>query len=81
MSEIYVVPPNDKSIGAYSTARAKIANNPIGAIIGGVAGWYILKNRTNIENIWAKTGIILLSVVVGAYATSSIKRGINNLKK
>jgi hypothetical protein len=69
----------EKAQGAYGTSRAKIYNNPVGAIAGGVAAWYITQKYTGIENRWAYAGIILLGVVTGAYVSSGLKRGTNNI--
>jgi hypothetical protein len=80
MSNEYIVPTNQKSFGTYSNTRAKLMNNPIGAVAGGVLAWYVTKKYTGIENKWAYTGIIILGVVVGAYSTSYIKRKINDIK-
>ena len=78
MDDEYVV--NDtKSFGAYSTSRAKIVNNPLGAIVGGAAAWYITKKYTGIENTWAYVGIIVIGVIAGSYATSKIKTGFNTV--
>lgn len=77
--EVVVVNPNEKSLGTYSTSRAKIANNPIGAIAGGVVAWYITKKYTGVENAWAYAGIILVGIVGGAYATSWAKRNVNEI--
>ena len=71
---------SDKSLGTYSTTRAKMMNNPMGAIAGGVIAWYITKKYTGIESKWAYAGIIVLGVAAGSFATSYIKRGFNNLK-
>lgn len=80
MSDEYIVPPNQKSLGVYSNTRAKLMNNPVGAIAGGLIAWYITKKYTGIENKWAYTGIILVGVAVGAYSTSYIKRKYNDIK-
>lgn len=69
----------EKAQGAYGTSRAKIYNNPVGAIAGGVAAWYITNKYTGIENRWAFAGIILVGVVAGAYVSSSLKRGVNDI--
>lgn len=71
--------PVEKAQGAYGTSRAKIYNNPVGAIAGGVAAWYITNKYTGIENRWAYAGIILLGVVAGAYISSGLKRNVNEV--
>jgi len=76
--EVTVV--NNKSLGTYSNTRAKMINNPIGAIAGGAIAWYLTKKYTGIESTWAYAGIIILGVYSGANAMSYIKRSINNLK-
>ena len=80
MKNEYIVPPNQKSLGAYSNTRAKMMNNPLGAIGGGFLAWYITKKYTGIENKWAYAGIIILGVAAGAYSTSYIKRRFNTIK-
>lgn len=52
---------------------AKVTNNPIGAVVGGVAGYYAAKKFTNITNVWAIIGIAALGVIVGANAQSMLK--------
>lgn len=64
----------EKAFGTVGTSRAKITNNPLGAIGGGVLAWYLTKRYTGLENKWAYAGIILLGVTVGAYTMSAIKR-------
>jgi hypothetical protein len=80
MSNEYIVPASQKSLGTYSNTRAKLMNNPVGAVAGGALAWYITKKYTGIENKWTQAGIIILGVVVGAYSTSYIKRKINDIK-
>jgi hypothetical protein len=64
----------EKALGTVGTSRAKITNNPLGAIGGGVLAWYLTKRYTGLENKWAYAGIILIGVVTGAYTMSAIKR-------
>ena len=64
----------EKAFGVVGTSRAKITNNPLGAIGGGVLAWYLTKRYTVLENKWAYAGIILVGVAVGAYTMSAIKR-------
>ena len=64
----------EKSMGVVGTSRAKITNNPLGAIGGGVLAWYLTKRYTGLENKWAYAGIVLIGVAVGAYTMSAIER-------
>lgn len=64
----------DKAYGFYGTSQAKIMNNPLGAIGGGILAWYLTKKYTGIENKWAYAGIILVGAVAGAYTMSAYKR-------
>jgi hypothetical protein len=65
---------SEKAYGIYGTSQAKIMNNPLGAIGGGVLAWYLTKRYTGIESKWAYAGIILVGVVAGAYTMSAYKR-------
>jgi hypothetical protein len=64
----------ERAYGIYGTSQAKIMNNPLGAIGGGVLAWYLTKRYTGIESKWAYAGIILVGVVAGAYTMSAYKR-------
>lgn len=52
---------------------AKVTNNPVGAIAGGVVGFYAAKKFGNVSNKWMLAGIALVGVVVGAMAQSMMK--------
>lgn len=52
---------------------AKIKNNPIGAVVGGVAFFYGAKKFAKVENKWALAGIAVVGVVVGAFVQSKMK--------
>lgn len=65
---------SEKAYGVYGTSQAKIMNNPLGAIGGGVLAWYLTKKYTGIESKWAFAGIILVGAVAGAYTMSAYKR-------
>jgi hypothetical protein len=65
---------SEKAYGVYGTSQAKIMNNPLGAIGGGVLAWYLTKRYTGIENRWIYAGIILVGAVAGAYTMSAYKR-------
>lgn len=65
---------SEKAYGIYGTSQAKIMNNPLGAIGGGVLAWYLTKKYTGIESKWLYAGVILAGVVGGAYVMSAYKR-------
>lgn len=69
-----VVKNNNKTIPTYASSKAKIVNNPIGAILGGVIVYHIATRHAGIENIWAKVAVTAVGVVAGAYLTSALKR-------
>lgn len=57
----------------FQKQLAKVTNNPIGAIAGGVAGFYAAKKFGNVSNKWMLAGITVVGVVVGAMAQSMMK--------
>lgn len=57
----------------FQKQMAKVTNNPIGAVVGGVAGFYAAKKFTNITNMWLMAGMTVLGVVVGANVQSMMK--------
>ena len=57
----------------FQKQMAKVTNNPIGSIVGGVAGYYVAKKMANVSNMWAIAGITILGVVLGANAQSMMK--------
>jgi len=52
---------------------AKITNNPLGAIVGGVAFYFGSKKYAKVSNPWLLGGLALVGVVVGAMAQSAMK--------
>lgn len=57
----------------FNKQIAKVTNNPVGAIVGGVAGFYAAKKFGNVSNKWMLAGITVVGVVVGAMAQSMMK--------
>jgi hypothetical protein len=57
----------------FNKQLSKITNNPIGAVVGGVAGFYAAKKFGNVTNKWMLIGVVVVGVVVGAMAQSMIK--------
>lgn len=60
-------------MGAIKENVAKIKNNPIGAIAGGVAFFYGAKKFGKVENKWALGAIAVVGVIVGAMVQSKIR--------
>ena len=54
------------------TVGATVRKNPIGAVVGGVAGFYLAKKFTPVKKTWMLVGIGVASALVGAYAQSKI---------
>ena len=52
---------------------AKITNNPLGAIVGGVVVYFGSKKYANVSNPWMLAGLTLVGVVAGAMIQSSMK--------
>jgi len=52
---------------------AKITNNPIGAIVGGVAVFYGAKKFASVSNPWLLGALALVGVIAGARVQSSLK--------
>jgi uncharacterized protein YcfJ len=50
---------------------AKLTGNPIGAVAGGVVGYFAAKKM--VEKTWALVAVTALGVVAGAYAQSMLK--------
>ena len=55
------------------TQIAKITNNPVGSIAGGVVGYYAAKRMGKVTNMWLLAGITVAGVVVGAMVQSTMK--------
>lgn len=60
-------------MGAIKENVAKIKNNPIGAIAGGIALFFAAKKLAKVENKYALAGIAVVGVVVGAMVQSKMK--------
>ena len=56
-----------------STHVAKITANPLGSIVGGIAGFYAAKKIGKVTNVWLLTGIAALGVIAGAMVQSNVK--------
>lgn len=52
---------------------AKITNNPLGAIVGGVAFYFGSKKYAKVSNPWLLGGLAVVGVVVGAMAQDKLK--------
>ncbi len=50
-----------------------LISSPIGAITGGVAGYYAAKKWGNVSNKWAVMGCALVGALVGAAVEYKIK--------
>jgi outer membrane lipoprotein SlyB len=57
----------------FQKQMTKVTSNPIGAIAGGVAGFYAAKKFGNVSNMWVLAGVAVLGVVVGANVQSMMK--------
>lgn len=57
----------------FQKQTALVTSNPIGAIAGGVAGFYAAKKFGSVSNMWLLAGITVLGVVVGANVQSMMK--------
>ena len=51
---------------------AKITNNPIGAIGGGVLTYYGLKKSGKVKNMWALIGLSVVGAYAGAFIQSKV---------
>jgi len=54
-------------------AKAKITNNYIGGVAGGIAGYYAARKLGKVSNKLYLVAAVLAGVVGGAYAQSAIK--------
>lgn len=52
---------------------AKITNNPLGAIVGGVAVFYGAKKFAKVSNYWLLGGLTIVGVIAGAMIQGSMK--------
>ncbi len=52
---------------------SKLTANPIGAIGGAVAGYYLSKKLLKVENMWLLAGLTVVGAVLGANAQSAMK--------
>lgn len=61
------------------TATAKVRNNPIGGVVGAVAGFYAAKKFMPGSSMWVKAAFVVGGVFAGAYgqAMISAKSGSN----
>lgn len=51
----------------------KLTNNPIGAIAGGYAAFWLAKRYGKVANNWALAGLAVVGAVAGAMAQSNLK--------
>lgn len=60
-------------MNAIKTSVAKVKNNPIGAVAGGVVAVVALRKFTKVRNIWATVGVGIVGVAAGAMVQSMIR--------
>lgn len=58
--------------GVIKTSVAKIKNNPIVSIAGGVGAFYLAK-KYNLTNKYYLVGAVVLGIITGAYVSSYVK--------
>jgi len=63
-----------------STSTAKVKNNYLGAVAGGVLVWWASKKYMAVDKMWVRAGLTLVGVVAGAYAQSSIAAKLSTPK-
>lgn len=51
----------------------KLTNNPIGAIAGGYAAFWLAKRYGKVSNNWALAGLGLVGAIAGAMVQSNMK--------
>ena len=54
------------------TVKATVTNNYIGTVVGGVAGYYFLRNRLPVKGKWGIVVSVLGGALLGAYASKMI---------
>jgi len=54
------------------TTVSKVTSNPVGAIVGGIAGFYAVKKLAKTENKWYLAGGVLVGAIVGSLIQSKI---------
>jgi len=64
----------------FKTVGATVKNNPIGAVIGGVAGFYLAKKFTPVTKTWMLVGIGVVGALAGAYGQSKISAKVGAAK-
>jgi hypothetical protein len=62
------------------TVGATVRKNPIGAVVGGVAGFYLAKKFTPVTKTWMLVGIGVVGALAGAYAQSKISAKAGSIK-
>lgn len=60
---------------------AKVKNNPVGAVVGGVAGYFLLKKYSPVKKTWMLIALSAACAVGGAYAQGQIKLKTSSVKK
>jgi hypothetical protein len=63
---------NKKQMEIKSIVSTPVAN-PIGAIGGGLIGYFLAKKGLKLENKWAVIGVSVAGVVLGAMAQAKYK--------
>lgn len=58
---------------AVKTQMAKVRNNPVGLVVGGVATYFVAKKYGKITKTWQLIALAVAGGVVGAHASSYIK--------
>ncbi len=58
--------------GAIKTGVAKIKNNPIMSLAGGVGAFYLAK-KYNVTNKYYIAGSVILGIITGAFVSSHVK--------
>jgi len=52
---------------------AKVKNNPIGAVAGGVLVWWASKKYMGVEKMWLRATLAIVGAYAGAVAQGTIK--------
>ncbi len=50
-----------------------VTNNPIGGLVGGVAGWMASSKLLKLENMWLKVGVAVVGAYIGSTLQSNMK--------
>jgi outer membrane lipoprotein SlyB len=55
------------------TQMAKVRNNPVGLVVGGVATYFVAKKYGKVTKTWHLVALAVAGAVVGAHVNSYIK--------